>query len=157
MLRRLLWLSLVGVLAVGGCSSTEPVAEPPNVEGEYAGAWTFTATRPDGVVAFGPVSCPCTFTIVSQRGNVFGGRTTLMEPCGGTIPFSDGRIEVDGRIQFVLPVNLLGAACAVVTQPPLTGTYSAGTISAQRNEVYDCTSTDGFRYNVTVAANMTRS
>ena len=156
MLRRLLWCPLLGVLAIAGCSSTEPTPEPPDIQGQYTGGWTFTATRPDGTVDFGPATCPCAFAVTRQQGFLFSGMTTLQAPCGGEIPITGGRIEADGRIQFDVNVNLLGAACAIVTQPAMTGTFSGGTITVQRTEQYDCTTAGGFRETLTVRTTLTR-
>ena len=76
-MRKLLLLSLVGVLAVAGCSSTEPLADPPDIQGHYTGGLTFTATRADGTIDFGPATCPATFSVTRQQGYLFSGMMTL--------------------------------------------------------------------------------
>jgi len=155
--RTSLFLPFIAALALAGCSGTEPDAEPPNIQGQYRGNWVLSAALPSGQSA-GSITCPCTFEIVVQQGRQFSGRTTFTSPCGGTLPISSGTIETDGRIEFRFSdqLNFLGQGCRVVSQGLLTGTYSNGTISAQRTEQYDCAVAWGSDVAVTVRVDATR-
>ncbi len=154
--RTSLFLPFIAALALVGCSGTEPDAEPPNIQGQYAGNWVFTYALPGNQSASG--SCPCTFEIVAQQGRQFSGRTTFTSPCSGTLGIASGVIEADGRIEFRFAdqIAFLGLGCRVVNQGPLTGTYSNGTIAATRTEQYDCAVAFGADATVTVTVNATR-
>ena len=148
---------LFASLAVVGCSGTEPTPQPPNIQGEYAGTWDFTIVRSDGTTTLA-ASCPCTFSIPTQAGSVFYGRSFLSAACGqAALPLSDGNIDASGQIRFQILLNLLGTGCTVGTEPPLSGTYANGTISVQRTEPYDCSVADGHQYTITTKVNVTRT
>jgi hypothetical protein len=147
---------LFASLAVVGCSGTEPTPQPPNVQGEYAGTWEFSGALPDGTFT-GSTTCPCTFSIPTQAGSVFYGRSFVSAPCTGALPLSDGSIDASGQIRFQILMNLLGTGCTVGTEPPLSGTYANGTILAQRTEQYDCSARDGHHYAITTKVNVTRT
>ena len=140
MLRHLPLLPLV-LIGVIGCSSTDPEpAQPPDVMGQYAGTFALNILRSDGLE--GAISCDCTVNIRSQTGTRFsGGADFAGGPCGtGTAPFS-GTVEVDGTIELGFGYSLL-RDCTKRVAPPLTGTYSGGTISAGTTEEYDCADGD---------------
>jgi len=145
---------LFASLAVVGCSGTEPTPQPPNIQGEYAGTWDFSIVRSDGTAA-GAATCACTFSIPTQAGTIFYGRSFLSSPCSGALPLHDGVIQADGQIKFELDTNFYPGC--TMTRPSLSGTYANGSISVQRTETYDCSTTDGFRYSVTIRANVTRT
>jgi len=155
MVRRLPWLPLL-MAALAGCFTTEAERpEAPNVVGSYSGTLDFTRSRSDGQVT--RVSCPCTLRISVQAGSYFNGTATFEAPCAGTLPASAGRVQEDGAIEFSLATNLLGQACTKVTGPPLSGTYSNGTIAVQTTEEYDCSEADGFQYTLGLTLTATRT
>jgi hypothetical protein len=147
---------LFASLAVVGCSGTEPTPQPPNIQGDYAGTWDFSIVRSDGTPA-GAATCACTFSIPTQAGTIFYGRSFLSSPCTGALPLHDGVIQADGQIKFELDTDFFAGTCTITARPSLAGTYANGTISVVRTEQYDCSRTDGFRYSVTIRANVTRT
>jgi hypothetical protein len=123
--------------------------------GEYAGSWDFEIIDDAGTVTLS-ASCDCDFTVPTQQGNVFFGRSAAAAPCDVIIPLSDGWVEASGQIRFQLRTDFFGGACDLTSQPPLSGTYSSGRISVSRTEDYDCMAVDGHTYEATIRLNVAR-
>jgi len=155
MLRRLPWLPFL-MAGLAGCTATEAERpEAPYVVGSYSGTLDLTRSRSDGKVT--RVSCPCTLRISVQTGTYFNGTATFEAPCAGTLAASAGYVQEDGAIEFSLATNLLGQGCVKLTRPPLSGTYSNGTIAVRATEEYDCSDADGFQYTLAIALLATRT
>jgi hypothetical protein len=162
------WASLALVGTLAGCGSgTEPTPVAPSLVGEYAGTWT-QDVRLDGQPA-GTLACTCTLTIPTQAEGVFFGRSTLSSPCDqglltsaprSILSISDGRIEASGAVTFRFsedpPVGISGGGCTVTTMDAFTGTYAGGTLTASRNEAYDCTAGGSGRIALTTRLVATR-
>ena len=156
------WVLLaLGVLA--GCGSgTEPTPAIPNLVGEYAGTWTQDLTVDGQPIP--TIACPCTLSVPTQSGGVFYGRSVLSPPCdqglltrgaGGVLAISDGRIEASGAVTFRFSEDpqvgmVYAGGCTIATMDAFTGALSGSTITASRNEVYDCVAAGGSRFALTI-------
>jgi hypothetical protein len=145
-------LALVACGGGGGGGTTGPSTAPtfPNLVGEYTGVWTQDVSADGGRVQ--TVDCPSTFTVVSQTGGNFYGRSTVSPPCseglflrgaGGVMGISEGQVTSAGQVSFRFSDDVrtqitITGGCSVAPMPPFVGSFSGNTLTASRTENYDC-------------------